>query len=180
MRNTITRTITSTICTCLFYIEDSVRRLTVKVPNGISTTDQADRFIRKNIGMNGNLICVESVEKKRALYGMPESVFIKNAVEVPSRSKDTRKSITKSVNILIGELLYMDKDYKLNRMPVQIPREYANKLDKYALMISPVETHRVLIENVKEENKLFAMSEEDFKRLAHEMIDHQHYKDQLE
>ena len=93
MRNTITRSFVKLSCDCIVYKDGKTVKEIVTIPYGYNTTDSAEKYIRKNVALDGKLVMVESVSKVSALYGMDESEFIKLAKVVTERSKETRDCI---------------------------------------------------------------------------------------
>lgn len=173
MRNTITRSFNNINAHILVYLGGAINEKTVLIPAMFSTVELAEKYIRKNVNVDGKLVDVIKVEKVSALYGMDESAFIKKATLVTERSKDTRNMISKTVNGHIGTLLYMTSDRAIKECLVVIPK--GAKLDKVAKENTPDGCKPITIENIKESSSLYVMSIEDFLANAKPMLDHQHY-----
>lgn len=174
MRNTITRTFNKNQASVLVYVDGKVTESVCLIPAGFNTVESAEKFIRKNVQLEGKLVTVAKVDKVSTLYGMEEDDFIKYAKQVDERSKETRGLITKTVNGLMGELVYMDKDHAIKTIPVMVKK--SDKLDKVAREKAPNGCFGITLENIKEVSTLYAMSESDFIKYAREMVDYQHYK----
>ena len=173
MRNTITRTFNKNKCTCVIYADGKTHESVVTIPVGFDTEESAERYIRKNVQLDGKLAAVVSIEKVGALYGMDESDFIKLAKIVDERSKDTRNCITKTVVGKVGTLVYMDSARKIHDMLVRIDSK--RNLDKQARELAPEGCKGISIENIHESSALYVMDEATFIENARPMIDYQHY-----
>ena len=180
MRNTITRSFTTVYANCTMYntIDKTIYEHQTIVPTNCDTADKAEKFLRKNRRFCDKLVSVDSITTSTKLYGMEESTFIQIAKPISERGNSTRDMITKTVNTLTGDYVYMDtSDRTVKSRPIIISTYYANKLDKFVKKIEAPGEAGILIENVKTVSTLFALSEDEFKRNAREMIDHQHYKE---
>ena len=174
MRNTITRTISKNAAAVTLYKDGKISTSVILIPNTIKTADIAERFIRKNVNLDGaRLVMVEKIDVVSSLYGMDEADFISKATLVAERSKDTRNMITKTVVGKVGTLLYMTADRKVNEMSVYIPN--GAKLDKLMKKSCPASCRPIDIVDIKESTALYVMSEADFIKNARPMKDHQHY-----
>lgn len=178
MRNTITRTFNTVSAHALIYVDGKVTESIINVPRNCDTTDKAEKYIRRTNSCTGKLIGVDKMDITSGLYGMEESDFLIHAKPVEARSKETRNMISKTVDTLVGELVYMDmSDRQVKTRPVTIPKNYEKRLDKYAQSCAKSGEKGVTIENVKTVSALYVMSESDFLKYAKPMLDHQHYKD---
>ncbi len=180
MRNTITRTFTTIYANCTMYntIDKTIYEHQTPVPSSCNTATKAEKYLRKNRKFCDKLVSVDSITIATKLYGMEESTFIQIAKPIAERGNSTRNMITKTVNTLTGDFVYMEtSDRTIKSRPVTISTYYADKLDKYIKKIEKAGEAGILIENVKTISALFAVSEDEFKRNAREMIDHQHYKE---
>lgn len=175
MRNTITRTFNSNVCTCAVYKDGKISVAKITIPYGFNTVESAENYIRRNVDLDGaKLAAVEHVEKVSRMYGMDEATFIENARIVDERSKDTRNCITKTVVANIGKLIYMDTNRKICEKQVSV--DIKRNLDKQARELVPDGCIGITIEGISECTALYAMSEADFIKYARPMVDHQHYK----
>lgn len=173
MRNTITRSFNKVAASALVYRDGKITEAVFSLPYLFNTVELAEKYIRKNVNVDGKLVDVVFVEKVSALYGMDESDFIAHATRVDERSKETRGMISKTIVAFEGTLLYMDEQRKVKEMLVLVPK--GAKLDKLARSLAPNGCKGITIENVHEVSALYVMSEEDFINHAREMVDHQHY-----
>ena len=178
MRNIISRTFNTNFVTCLVYDNSKVVTAIVSVPVGFNTSEQAERYIRKNNLVSGKLISVESIEKVSATYGMEESTFIAHAKPFEERSKETRNLVTKNVTGLVGELLYMSENHTIERKVISVPKSYEKKLDAYARLAAQSFGKGITIENVKTITSLFGMTEQEFVKLGRPMKDNLHFVDE--
>lgn len=178
MRNIISRTFNTNFVTCLAYDNSKVVSAIVSVPAGFNTSEQAERYIRKNNLVSGKLISVEKIEKVSATYGMEESTFIANAKPFEERSKETRNLVTKNVSGLVGELLYMTENHTIERKTVAVPKAYEKKLDAFARIAAQDFGKGITVENVKTVTSLFGMTEQEFVKLARPMRDNLHFADE--
>lgn len=177
MRNTITRTFTTSIATCKVYENGALLDCIIALPDSCGNTVAAEKYIRRNPSViSGKLVEVSKIDKETVLYGMDESDFLKYAKPYDQRGKETRNMITKTVKGFIGEYLYMSTDTReLCKREVSVPADMVKKLDKYAKSIELDNEKAILIENLKPIEALYAMSESDFHKYGKKMIDHQHY-----
>lgn len=173
MRNTITRTFVKNVCTCVVYANGKMSEQLVNVPADFNTDEKAEKYIRKNVALDGKLAAVDKIEKVEQLRGMDESKFMQLAKVVDARSKDTRDCITKNVVAHFGMLVYMDKERKLHEQLVRVNDK--RNLDKQARELAPNGCKGITIENVHEQAALYVMDEETFIANSKPMIDHQHY-----
>ena len=173
MRNTITRSFNKVCASVLVYVDGKISEQKVNIPYLYNTVELAEKYIRKNVNLDGKLVDVVSVEKVSTLYGMDEADFIKLAKPVDNRSKETRGMISKTVIGYVGTLLYMDEKRSVKEISVLIPK--GAKLDKVAREVTPNGGKPITIENIKETETLFVMDEQTFIANAREMSDHQHY-----
>lgn len=173
MRNTITRTFVKNVCTCVVYANGKMSEQLVTIPADFNTDEKAEKYIRKNVQLDGKLASVDKIEKSEQLRGMDESVFMQLAKVVDARSKDTRDCITKNVTALFGTLVYMDKERKLHEQLVRVNGK--RNLDKQARELAPNDCKGITIENVHEQSALYVMDESTFIENSKPMIDHQHY-----
>lgn len=173
MRNTITRTFNKNVCTCVVYANGKTHESVVTIPVGFDTEESAERYIRKNVQLDGKLAAVVSIEKVGALYGMDESDFIKLASIVDERSKDTRNCITKTVVGKVGTLVYMDSERNIHEMLVRVDSK--RNLDKQARELAPDGCKGIDIEDIHDSSALYAIDEATFIKNARPMSDHQHY-----
>lgn len=173
MRNTITRSFVKLSCDCIVYKDGKTVKEIVTIPYGYNTTDSAEKYIRKNVALDGKLVMVESVSKVSALYGMDESEFIKLAKVVTERSKETRDCITKTVNGRVGTLVYMDEKRAILEKDVFIDPK--RNLDKQARELAPKGCKGITIENIRDSEALYVLDERTFIENARPMSDHQHY-----
>lgn len=176
MRNTITRTMTTVNAESLVYINGEIVSAVIAVPTTCKDTATAEKIIRKRGLENGKLISVEKLSTVEQLYGMEETDFIKYARPVEARSKETRNMISKNVETLVGNLVYMDvATRKISEREVTIPANYEKRLDKYAQVIAQPNEKGITIENVHKVASLYVITETDFIAHSKKMIDHQHY-----
>lgn len=173
MRNTITRTFVKNVCTCIVYANGKMSEQFVIIPADFNTDEKAEKYIRKNVQLDGKLASVDKIEKSEQLRGMDESMFMQLAKVVDARSKDTRDCITKNVTALFGTLVYMDKERKLHEQLVRVNGK--RNLDKQARELAPNDCKGITIENVHEQSALYVMDEKTFIENSKPMIDHQHY-----
>ena len=173
MRNTITRSFVKNLCKCIVYKDNKTHEETVVIPYGFNTDFSAEKYIRKNNLVDGKLAAVIHIEKVSALYGMDESDFIKLGKRVDERTKETRNCITKTVNGLVGTLVYMDAKHNIQYMSVRVQKGV--NLDKQARALAPNGCKGITIENIKEDACLYTMDEATFIKNARPMRDHQHY-----
>lgn len=174
MRDTITRTFLKNVCLCAVYADGKIHDESVTIPYGYNSEESAEKYIRKNVQLNGKLASVLSVEKSETLYGMSEADFVSLAKVVDARSKETRDCITKTVVGKIGTLVYMDSERNIKEMPVRVDSK--RNLDKQARELAPNGCKGITIENIKDSEALYVMDEATFIANARPMIDHQHYK----
>lgn len=173
MRNTITRTFVKNVCTCVIYANGKMSEQLVTIPADFNTDEKAEKYIRKNVQLDGKLASVDKIKKSEQLRGMDESVFMQLAKVVDARSKDTRDCITKNVTALFGTLVYMDKERKLHEQLVRVNGK--RNLDKQARELAPNDCKGITIENVHEQSALYVMDENTFIENSKPMSDHQHY-----
>lgn len=174
MRNTVTRSFSTNVCKAIIYKEGKLSDTEITIPTGFNATESAEKYIRKNVTLDGKLVTVESVVTVSELYGMDESDFISKATLIDERSKDTRDCVTKTVKGNVGTLVYMTKNRKIHEMPVMI--RSGEKLSKVAKEKAPQDCIGITIENIHDSVALYAMSISDFIKYARPMVDHQHYK----
>lgn len=173
MRNTITRSFVKNACTCIVYNDGKTHSEVLFVPFGYNTTDAAEKYIRKNMTIDGKLVMVEGIEKTSTLFGMDESEFIKLAKVVPERSKETRDCITKTVIGKSGTLIYMDEKRTIHEKVVFVNAR--RDLDKQARELAPKGCKGITIENIHDTEALYVLDEATFIENARPMRDHQHY-----
>lgn len=177
MRNTICRTFSTPIATCVIYNNGNLSECEVTLPASCTISTGAEKYIRKNPNViAGKLVEVKSIRVDTVLYGMDEQTFIAHAKPYNARGKDTRLLITKTVKGFIGDYVYMSTDTReLLTREVSVPADMANKLDKYAKSIELGNEKAILIENLKPIEALYGMTEAEFKHYAKRMVDHQHF-----
>lgn len=175
MRDTITRTFMKNVCLCAVYADGKIHNESVTIPYGYNSEESAEKYIRRNVQLNGKLASVLSVEKSESLYGMSESDFVNLAKVVDARSKGTRDCVTKTVVGKAGTLVYMDKEYNVHR-DKEVFVDPKRKIDVQAKAMSPVGCIGITIENIHDTEALYVMDEATFIANARPMIDHQHYK----
>lgn len=173
MRNTISRTFVKNACTCVIYANGKMSEQLVIIPADFNTEEKAEKYIRKNVQLDGKLASVDKIEKSEQLRGMDESKFIQLAKVVDGRSKETRDFVSKNVTALFGTLVYMDKERKLHEQLVRVDGK--RNLDKQARELAPNDCKGITIENVHEQSALYVMDENTFIENSKPMIDHQHY-----
>lgn len=93
----ITRTIETTVVSFkVFSVETAnIIPLTVTM-NGKQTVETAEKILREEYAKENSLtkfIMVDNVETSEELYGMPESVFMANAVKLPPRKNYTAQEV---------------------------------------------------------------------------------------
>lgn len=179
MRNTISRTFTSTVATCLVFDtnDNKVLETVVTLSNVDNKADEVEKFLRKNPDrIVGKLIMVKDVSVKSELIGMDETDFIKYATPVQERTKETRGMISKTVNTLCGTLKYMDTtDNTIKEKIVTVPEKYKNNPDKYAYNLATATEKPFMITDLKNVSSLFVMNELEFRTLGKPMVNHQKY-----
>ena len=166
----ISRTIITNYASVLFYnaATKAAESCVVTLPAAIDNADRAERYIRKNAdSIPGKLIVVEEVQRAERLVGMELSVFMANAKAVTERDKTTRGTITKTVPGFACEVLYMDADHKIQRLPVTVPA--VKDIDRYCKANIKVPGYYVTVENVTPTETLYSMSESTFIALAKPM-----------
>ena len=173
MRNTITRSFNKVAASALVYRDGKITTDTICIPYLFNTVELAEKYIRKNISIDGKLVEVVSVEKVSTLYGMDERDFIAKAKKVDARSKETRGTISKTVKAFTGRLLYMDEKRSVKDVPVFFLK--GDKLDTIGKNNTPKGGKYICIEEVQPIDVLCVMTEEEFLANARLMIDHQHY-----
>lgn len=173
MRNTITRTFVKNVCTCVIYANGKTTEQLVTIPADFNTDEKAEKYIRKNVTLDGKLASVDKIEKVEQLRGMDESKFMQIAKVVDGRSKETRDCITKNVIAHFGTLVYMDKERNIYEQLVRVNEK--RNLDKQARELAPKGFHGITIENVHEQAALYVMDEDTFIKNSKPMSDHQHY-----
>ena len=174
MRDTITRTFVKNVCLCAVYAGGKINMESVTIPYGYNSEESAEKYIRKNVQLNGKLASVVAIKKSESMYGMSEADFVSLAKVVDARSKETRDFVTKTVVGKIGTLVYMDSERNIKEMPVRVDSK--RKLDKQARELAPKGCKGITIENVQDSEALYVMDEATFIKNARPMIDHQHYK----
>lgn len=173
MRDTITRSFNENFVSILVYKDGKILDDSVIIPRGFDEPKTAEKYIRKNVQLDGKLVDVINVEKLSALYGMSEKDFIALAKPVTERSKETRGYISKTVIAKGGTLLYMASDRSVHDMPVIVPN--GMKLKNAVKELAPVGTIGIDIENLHDVETLYVMHPDDFKASAKLMTDYQHY-----
>ena len=142
----------------------------VMLPAAIDTAERAEKYIRKNPALIGSakLIDVESVERIENLVGMYVDDFIANAKPVTERSKETRGTITKTVQSCIGTALYMSAGRKIEEMTVTFPANVTN-VNSYICKNYTIPGKYIDVEDVETIDSLYSMDENTFIRLAKPM-----------
>lgn len=177
MRNTITRTIINNACTCTIYKDGKLSDAVIVIPCGYNTTDAAERYIRRNSLCEGKLVEVSKVNKLSELYGMEETEFIKLAVAVTERTKETRNAITKTVITKRAKLVYMTADRKIDEIIVNIPSNLGKReMSSFIVNATPKGGKPIELSEAEEVSTLYALDEATFILNARPMVDHFHYK----
>lgn len=139
--------------------------LTAMLPATVDTVEKAEKFIRKNPGtIPGKLVMVNKVERSEMLIGMYVDDFIKNAKQVKERNKETRGTVTKTIQTCIGTALYMDDNRNICEKVVTFPVNLSN-IDSYIRRNYVFPGRFITVENVETIENLYSMDENTF--IAH-------------
>ena len=143
--------------------------VTVILPAHIDTTDKADKFLRKHEELvGGKLVFTVFVDKVEKLVGMYVDDFIRLASPVAERNKETRGTITKTVQSCIGTALYMDEHQKVQETTVTFPVGLSN-VDAYVRKNAIIPGIFITVKNVEIVESLYSMDEATFIRNARPM-----------
>ena len=148
------------------------------IPARVDTVEKADKFMRKNIELpkGWRFVCVDEIFKESTLKGMYIEDFMKDAVKVEERSKDTRDCVTKEISAYFARYEYIDgRDIK--EAESLIPAAYAKSIeaaDKYMRKTKEYFGKFVGTIQIIESKAIYAMSEEKFNELAKPMSDRFH------
>lgn len=167
----ISRTIINHIAFVTMFDMESkaVIDLSAMLPATVDTVEKAEKFIRKNPGtIPGKLVMVNSVERSEMLVGMYVDDFIKNAKQVTERNKETRGTVTKTVQTCIGTALYMDDKRNVCEKVVTFPVNLSN-VDGFIRKNYTFPGQFITVENVETIETLYSMDENTFIALAKPM-----------
>lgn len=167
----ISRTIINHIAfVTMFDMESkSVIDISAMLPATVDTVEKAEKFIRKNPStIPGKLVMVNKVERSEMLIGMYVDDFIKNAKEVTERNKETRGTVTKTVQTCIGTALYMDDKRNVCEKVVTFPVNLSN-VDGFIRKNYTFPGQFITVENVETIETLYSMDENTFIALAKPM-----------
>ena len=168
----ISRTIVNNAATVNLFDKEARKAYTelVILPAAIDNAERAERYIRKNpvIVNNAKVIDVEKVERYENLVGMYVDDFIANAKPVAERNKETRGTVTKTVQSCIGTALYMAPGHKIEEMTVTFPANVTN-VDSYICKNYTFPGKFIDVENIETIDSLYSMDENTFIALAKPM-----------
>ena len=177
MRNIITRSFVKNSCTATVYKDGKLSSAVFIIPCGYNDNDSAERYIRRNMSIDGKLVEVNAIEKLSALYGMEESEFINLATSVNERSKETRNAITKTIVTFKAKLVYMTPDRKIEDITINLPQNMGKKeYSRFILAATPKDCKPIELTDKEEVSTLYALDEQTFIANAREMSDHSHFK----
>ena len=167
----ISRTIVRNVATVKRFNMDTaaLEDVTLILPAHIDTIEKCEKYIRKNESLiNGKLVMVSAVEKAEKLVGMYVDDFIRLASPVAERSKETRGTVTKTVQSCIGTALYMDEHQKVAETTVTFPIGL-NNVDAYVRKNVIIPGIFITVKNVETVESLYSMDEATFIRNARPM-----------
>ena len=177
MRNTITRSICKNSCTTVIFKDGKLDEEVIVIPCGYNDNDAAERYIRRNNLSTGKLVEVSKVERINNLYGMEEDMFIKLAIAVDERSKETRNCISKTVTTKCARLVYMTSDRKIADINIILPNNIGKReMASFIKNSTPAGGKPIEVTDIEEVEKLYVLDEATFIENSREMIDHFHYK----
>lgn len=167
----ISRTIINHVAFVTVFDPDTkaVVDLSAMLPATVDTVEKAEKYIRKNPGtVPGKLVMVNSVERSEMLIGMYVDDFIKNAKQVMERNKETRGTVTKTIQSCVGTALYMDSNRNVCETVVTFPVSLSN-VDSYIRKNYTFPGQFITVENVETIDSLYSMDENTFIALAKPM-----------
>lgn len=141
----------------------------VFIPSQYDTTEKAEKFLRKNdILVKGKLVMVTDVQRSELLCGMYLDDFIANAEPVAERSKETRGTVTKTVQSCLATALYMADDQSVKATTITFPCGLAN-VDAYIRKTWKGPGVFITVKDVRTVESLYSMTENEFLALAKPM-----------
>ena len=118
-----------------------------------------------------NIIDVENVDTVSTLMGMTERDFILNAEVFTKRNKENRGMVSKTISVPVASVLVMTNDKKVKTVQL-----VGVKTEKEARKALDGKTEKfIMIDSVKEDEKLYCMDYDKFVLMSKPMIDNFHF-----
>lgn len=170
-KSIISRTIINNVA-CVTVFDSDTRKtdeIAVIVPAPYDTAEKAEKYLRRHSEKyTGKLVMVSGVDRVEKLIGMYVDDFIKEAVQVKERSKETRGTITKTIQSCVGTALYMDSNRKVCETVVSFPVSLSN-VDSYIRKNYTFPGRFIEVVDVETIDALYSMDENKFIALAKPM-----------
>lgn len=167
----ISRTIVNSIA-CATVFDTNTRKtdeIAVIIPAAYDTSEKAEKYLRKNTNLySGKLVMVSGVDRSERLVGMYVDDFMANAVKVDERSKETRGTVTKTIQSCIGTALYMDESRAIQEKIVTFPVGLGN-IDGYIRKNYTFPGRFITVEDVETIESIYSMDESTFIALSRPM-----------
>lgn len=140
------------------------------IPAQYDSPEKAEKFLRKNgdILVKGKLVMVSDVQRSELLCGMYLDDFIANAKPVSERSKETRGTVTKTVQSCLATALYMVDDHFVKTTTINFPVGL-NNVDAYVRKNWNGPGVFITVKDVRTVESLYSMTENEFLALAKPM-----------
>ena len=172
MENIIRRTINATKVDAYVFNKEtmSVSLKSFMIDGVVNDKAKALKAV-KTSNPTENIIDVENVDTVSALLGMYERDFILNAQVFTERSKENRGMVTKTISVPVAYVLVMTNDKKVKTVQL-----IGVKTEKEARKALDGKTEKfIMIDSVKEDEKLYCMDYDKFVSMAKLMIDNFHF-----
>lgn len=170
-KSVISRTIINSIA-CATVFDTNTRKtdeIALCIPAAYDTQEKAEKYLRKNTNLyTGKLVMVSGVDRSEKLVGMYVDDFIANAVKVDERSKETRGTVTKTIQSCVGTALYMDENRAVQEKIVTFPVGLGN-IDSYIRKNYSFPGRFITVEDVEIIDALYSMDESTFIALSRPM-----------
>lgn len=167
----ISRTIVNSIACATVFDTDTreMHEIAFCLPAAYDTPEKAENYLRKHGNLySGKLVMVSSIDRSEKLIGMYVDEFIAKAVKVDERSKETRGTVTKTIQSCIGTALYMDENRAVQEKVVTFPVGLAN-VDAYIRKNYTFPGRFITVEDVEIVEALYSMDESTFIALSKPM-----------
>ena len=167
----ISRTIINNAA-CVTVFNTDTRKtdeIKVSVPAAFDTAEKAEKYLRRHPeAITGKLVMVSGVDRVEKLVGMYVDDFIKNAKQVTERNKETRGTVTKTVQTCVGTALYMTENRKVYEAVVTFPVNVTN-VDNYIRKNCNIPGRYIEVVDIQTIDSLYSMDENTFITLAKPM-----------
>ena len=171
MDNIIRRTFNGTVANAYVFDKNtktiSIEKFTLDTV--VSDNEKALKILKRTY--TENIVDIESLKSVSALFGMTEKTFIENATVFAERNKENRGMVSKTISVPVASVLVMNADKTVKTVElvgVRTEKEARKALDGNTMKF-------IMVDSVKEDEKLYCMGTTKFISLAKPMLDNFHF-----